>query len=178
MTVNVSGLGAKSIKLWDGSANASQIELLTGKLYYLTYDGTLFRLAPNDDCVTGTTAAAVLINNAVSQEVTILATGLPGDFLPSQAWVNVTTAGTFASTLTVSMGRTGSSTNAEWVPALDAKTIQAWGDKPSPAVFGIANTYSAIVLNFTGGSALGNGATSNVTTLAVSWGFCGKRSLQ
>jgi hypothetical protein len=179
MTLNVSGLGARSIKLIDGTTNPSQIELQAGKLVFFTYDGTSFRMPVVDNCVTGSiTLSSVLTANALTQEVTILAAGLPGDFIPSNAWVNIATAATFTSTLTASMGRTGSSTNAEWVPAIDAKQVQAWGDKPTPAVFGVNNTYTALVVNFTGGTALGNGTTSNVTGGTVAWGFCGKRSLQ
>lgn len=179
MTLNVNGTGAVAIKLPDGSTNPSQIEIQNGKAIYLTYNGTNWIMQIADVCVTGTiTFNSALTANAVTQEITILAAGLPGDFLPSNAWVNITTAGVFSSTLTASMGRTGSSTYAEWIPALDAKTIQAWGDKPTPAVFGVANTYTAIVVNFTGGSALATAGVSNVSAGAAAWGFCGKRSLQ
>jgi len=44
-TLNVSGLGAKSVKLADGGTNPSSADLNAGRLYFLTYDGTAFRIA-------------------------------------------------------------------------------------------------------------------------------------
>lgn len=44
-TVNANGLGAKSIKLADGSTNPTSSTLVAGTSYTLTYDGTVFRVS-------------------------------------------------------------------------------------------------------------------------------------
>lgn len=43
-TVNANGLGAKSIKMLDGSTNPTNSTLVAGSVYTLVYDGTLFRV--------------------------------------------------------------------------------------------------------------------------------------
>lgn len=45
-TVNVNALGAKSIKLADGSTNPASTDLVASVFYLLTYDGTVFRVGP------------------------------------------------------------------------------------------------------------------------------------
>ena len=79
-TVNVSALGAKSIKEADGSTNPSSVDLIAGQTYVLTYDGTNFRLAPsaplgaplyaNSTC---TTAATINPANGSFQSVLLTA---------------------------------------------------------------------------------------------------------
>jgi hypothetical protein len=63
-TVNVNGLGAKSIKQADGSTNPVSTDLLAGRVYVLTYDGSVFRLGLNAtnaaNITSGTLAAARL----------------------------------------------------------------------------------------------------------------------
>ena len=43
-TLNVNSLGAKSVKGSDGSTNPQSGDLTAGRLYFLTYDGTVFRI--------------------------------------------------------------------------------------------------------------------------------------
>ncbi len=43
-TLNVCGLGAKPVKAADGATNPSAADLDPGKVYFVTYDGTLFRI--------------------------------------------------------------------------------------------------------------------------------------
>jgi len=43
-TLNVSGLGSKPVKLADGATNPGSADLAAGRLYFLTYDGAVFRL--------------------------------------------------------------------------------------------------------------------------------------
>jgi hypothetical protein len=44
ITLNISGLGAKTVKLADGVTNPGAADLTAGTLYLLTYDGALFRI--------------------------------------------------------------------------------------------------------------------------------------
>lgn len=44
-TLNVSGLGARPLKLADGAANPAIADLTAGTMYFLSYDGTAFRMA-------------------------------------------------------------------------------------------------------------------------------------
>src|SRR5262249_26584313 len=46
-TVNVNGLGAKSVKQADGTTNPTSTDLAAGKFYLLAYDGSVFRLPLN-----------------------------------------------------------------------------------------------------------------------------------
>lgn len=43
MTINISGLGAKALKQWDGSTNPTASDFRAGKGYLISYDGTVFR---------------------------------------------------------------------------------------------------------------------------------------
>ena len=130
-------------------------------------------------CFAGTvTLASSLTAAATSQEVTIISSGLTGDFMPSAAWVRETTQASFSGTLTVGMGRTGTT---EWIAAFPLKVSGGQNffyERPAPAVMGNGNTYTAIVLTFTGGSNLGNGSASNLTGGVVAWGVCGTYSGQ
>jgi hypothetical protein len=68
-TVNVSGLGAKSIKQADGATNPLSTDLAAGKVYLLTYDGSVFRLELNAtnaaNITSGTLPDARLSTNVV-----------------------------------------------------------------------------------------------------------------
>jgi hypothetical protein len=59
-TLNVDGLGAKAVKLADGTTDPSGTDIVAGRLYRLWYDGTVFRMtqAPSIPGVTQPTCAA------------------------------------------------------------------------------------------------------------------------
>lgn len=75
-TVNVSSLGAKSIKLADGSTNPNSTSLVASQIYVLVYDGTVFRLSPSTTLpafatVTDASPIAWTLNGAVNGTVTL-----------------------------------------------------------------------------------------------------------
>ncbi len=71
-TVNVCALGAKSIKLTDGTTNPTSSTLAAGSVYTLTYDGTVFRVNPGGPAGSGCTRTTV----------TTAYTGLTGQTTP------------------------------------------------------------------------------------------------
>lgn len=52
-TINIDGLGAKALKLADGTTNPTAADCISGKLLTLGYDGTLFRLTPGGSTSSG-----------------------------------------------------------------------------------------------------------------------------
>lgn len=44
ITLNVNGLGAKSVKQWDGTTNPPSTSIIASNAYLVQYDGTLFRI--------------------------------------------------------------------------------------------------------------------------------------
>ena len=65
-TVNVSTLGAKSIKASDGSTDPDAGRLALGELHYLTYDGSVFRLMKRTVTATFLLCAGPCVANETS----------------------------------------------------------------------------------------------------------------
>ena len=87
-TLNVNGLGARSVKESDGTTNPVNAELTAGRLYFLTYDGTVFRMergvqaktAPSHQFVTAINAdGSVGTGQPAASDVTGLAASATTD---------------------------------------------------------------------------------------------------
>jgi hypothetical protein len=122
------------------------------------------------ECARGTTSYTALTAAAASQEITIQ-TGISGDVRYSEVLLSETTQ--FASTtgLTVSVGRPGSTTNAELTNGAVFPLMVSAGDvnyvstRPIPPQ--ITSTYN-IVLNFSVTSGNVNAATAG----SLTWEVC------
>ena len=171
VTLAVSGLAAKSIKLADGSTNPTATTLVAGKTYWLMYDGTYLRVVYSrpDGCYTGTINYGSLSGTTLT-EVTLVS-GVSADYRFDHILLQEATqftSGTVTA-LTVSMGRSSVDTDLAPVFALMAATApnNYWFDRPQPPYVS-GGTYN-IVAAFTptGG---------NMTTLsagALKWEVCG-----
>jgi len=65
-TIAVAALSAQSVKLADGTTNPGASDIVAGRQYTLTYDGTVFRLGPTltyGNLPVGTTASTVAAGN-------------------------------------------------------------------------------------------------------------------
>jgi hypothetical protein len=113
------------------------------------------------------TLSSAVTANTTNQEFTLINSGLAGS--TANIYVCVwedTQAVSTSGASTISVGRTGGSTNAEWVPAFAIKVAggqNASCGGVSPAVVGASNTYTAIVLNLTCASNCATGGVSNFT---------------
>jgi hypothetical protein len=123
-------------------------------------------------CASGTVTATTLagLSAGVSKEVTIQ-TGISGNVRWDQVMVSETTQFAGTTGLTVSMGRPGSTNNAEMtgtpVPLMvSSGDANYWSARPIPPQ--LSATYS-IVLNFAVTSGNVNAATAGVLT----WEVCG-----
>jgi hypothetical protein len=131
--------------------------------------GTPIKLAI--ECAYGTTSFTSLTAAAPSQEITIQ-TGISGNVRYAGVLVSETTQFGGGTGLTVSMGRPGSTTNAEMTNGFLFPLMASGGDvnyvsrRPIPPQ--VTSTYS-IVLNF----AVTAGNVNAVTAGSLTWEVCG-----
>ena len=123
------------------------------------------------ECAHGTTSYTALTAAAASQEITIQ-TGISGNVRYAAVLLSETTQFGGGTGLTVSMGRPGSSTNAEMTNGFLFPLMASGGDvnyastRPIPPQ--VTSTYS-IVLNF----AVTAGNVNAVTAGSLTWEVCG-----
>lgn len=168
MTVNVNSLGAKSIKLGDGSTNPGATELRAGRPYVLTYDGTAFRMAAHVyNCWGGTHTNANWTAAATTKEVTVLS-GVSYSWIIDHILASETTqlSGN-AGTMNVSAGRSGIDNDA--FPNLLLKVSSGdanfWFDRPGALVR--SGTYDLVYYY--------QSSSGNLTSVTgtVTWEVCG-----
>jgi ABC-type nitrate/sulfonate/bicarbonate transport system substrate-binding protein len=123
------------------------------------------------ECAHGTTSYTALTAAAASQEITIQ-TGMSGNVRYASVLLSETTQFAGGTGLTVSMGRPGSTTNAEMMNGAPLPLMVSGGDvnyastRPIPPQ--ITSAYS-IVLNF----AVSAGNVNAATAGSLTWELCG-----
>ena len=153
--------GSGQVQVNSGGAFGGQTSIFSG--------GT--RVQNAVECAHGTTSYTALTAAAASQEITIQ-TGISGNVRYAGVLLSETTQFSGGTGLTVSMGRPGSTTNAEMTNGFLFPLMVSGGDvsyvstRPIPPQ--ITTTYS-IVLNF----AVTAGNVNAVTAGSLTWEVCG-----
>ena len=146
-----------------GAANA----VLCGEIQP-TIDGQ------NIQDIAGNVLQTVALSTSLGlQEITII-TGLNGNQRYSAAMLSETTqfAGTSLSTITLGLGRPGSTTDAEMIPQTQfaQSSGDAWFvfDRPQPPILGSSNTYTLVIaFRVTGGTGFMNLLTAGKVTYEI-----------
>lgn len=182
-TVNMSGLGAKNIKMADGVTNPTSLSCASGVAQLLSYDGAVFRLPPASAGFGSAYATgSVLYTNAAFQAAAIcaeatLAASVPGTFVPKDIILRETTQFTFGTitSLTASAGR--ASTDTDLLPQFSLGTAGGqnfYATHPAPPIMGASNTYSIVVqLCADSGHNIGTGAATRLTAGQIDYVITG-----